>query len=153
MKIEVNRIVSDSDTTLSIVSVDGKFECFGCEDEYRETKLAGETRIPEGSYPVGIRAVGGFHTRYASKFPKFHRGMLEVQNVPNFEYILIHVGNTDADTAGCLLVGTGAFAETNNMSIQASVKAYTKLYQKVIDEAIAGNLTIEYIDNDGVNNG
>ena len=89
MKITVVRIKSDDDATLSLVSVDGYFQCFGLEDEYREEKIAGETRIPAGLYNVGVRDEGGFHNRYMRKFSKFHRGMLEVQDVPNFKYILI----------------------------------------------------------------
>lgn len=147
MKIEVNRFASDRDTTISMIRIDDKFECFGLEDEYRENKLAGETRIPAGVYQVGVRQVGGFHTRYLNRFGAgFHRGMLHVLNVPDFEYILIHVGNTDEDTAGCLLVGSGVCSAIGDMSIQYSVDAYKKLYTKVIDAALAGNLTITIID-------
>jgi len=41
--------------------VDGQFVCFGLEDEYREDKVAGETRIPSGTYQVALRKEGGFH--------------------------------------------------------------------------------------------
>ena len=40
--------------------------------------------------------------------------MLELQDVPNFKYILIHAGNTDEQTAGCILVGDSQ----NNNDIQ-----------------------------------
>jgi hypothetical protein len=147
MHIEVNRIKSDDDATLSTVSIDGKFECFGLEDEYREDKVPGETRIPAGVYDVVIRDVGGFHGRYSRKFPAFHKGMLQVKDVPGFEYILIHIGNTDENTAGCLLVGKGAMVG-EEITIQNSTGAYKELYQKVIAEAQQGQLTIEYKDND-----
>ena len=52
MEITVNRFISDNDTTISHINVDGKFICFGLEDEYRENKLVGETRIPAGKYKV-----------------------------------------------------------------------------------------------------
>ena len=58
MKITVERFTSDAETTLSTVFVDGKFACFGLEDEYRTEKVAGETRIPAGTYKVGLRNVG-----------------------------------------------------------------------------------------------
>ena len=74
--------------------------------------------------------------------------MLHVQDVPGFEYILIHVGNTDENTAGCLLVGTGARAAEGDMSIQSSRVAYKKLYSKVIEAAKQENLEIEYFDRD-----
>jgi hypothetical protein len=147
MRILVNRITSDSEATLSTISIDDKFECFGLEDEYREEKVAGETRIPAGTYQVGVRAEGGFHNRYSAKYPDFHRGMLQVLDVPNFEYILIHVGNTDADTAGCLLVGDNA-TTAGRITIPSSGSAYKSIYPKLIDAAEAGELSITYVDND-----
>jgi hypothetical protein len=145
--ILVERVKSDDDATLSIVSVDGRFICFGLEDEYREEKVAGDTRIPAGFYHVGLRTVGGFHGRYSRKFPDFHQGMLQVLDVPGFEYILIHIGNTDEDTAGCLLVGKGANVGSE-ITISNSTGAYKELYKAVIDSAKGGHLTIEYQDND-----
>ncbi len=149
MIITVNRIKSDADATLSTVSVDSRFLCFGLEDEYRETKVAGETRIPAGMYKVTLRDVGGFHARYSSKFPDFHRGMLWVRDVPGFEYILIHIGNTDENTDGCLLVGEGA-TTTGEIRLTNSTTAYRKLYLAVINAAANDDLYIEYVDSDGV---
>lgn len=147
MKITVNRIHSDREATLSTVSVDGVFVCFGLEDEFRHRKVKGETRIPAGTYTVGVRTEGGFHNRYSSRFADIHKGMLHVLNVPNFEYILIHVGNYETNTEGCLIVGKNA-TTVGTPTVPASVPAYRELYNKVIDEAIAGNLIIEYIDTD-----
>ena len=104
MKIDVDRFISDEDTTISRVMVDGQFICFGLEDEYREEKVVGETRIPAGTYKITLRTEGGFNQRYKKRFPDIHKGMLHIRNVPNFEYILIHCGNTDEHTKGCLLV-------------------------------------------------
>ena len=64
-----------------------------------------ETCIPEGEYEIKLRTVGGFNERYTKKYPTMHRGMLWLQDVPGFEYILIHQGNTDEHTSGCLIVG------------------------------------------------
>lgn len=147
MLITVNRILSDSDTTLSIISIDGKFFCFGLEDEYRETKIPSETRIPAGIYHIKLRKEGGFNSRYQNKFPEFHEGMLQIDNVPNFEYVLIHIGNTDEDTAGCLLVGKNANT-SGELSIGNSTTAYKQLYKKVIESAKNNDLTIQYIDSD-----
>jgi hypothetical protein len=133
MEIKVIRYSSSPDDTLGIVLIDGVFECYSLEDEKRAKKVFGETRIPNGSYNVGLRTEGGHHNKYLSKFPSFHKGMLHVLNVPNFEYILIHIGNDDDDTAGCLLVGDLA----NNNKIQegfisSSTQAYVRLYKKVV---------------------
>ena len=147
MDIKVTRFVSDNDATLSLVSIDGEFQCFGLEDEFRLNKIHGETRIPAGKYKVGIRDVGGFHGRYLDRFPLFHKGMLQVLDVPGFDYILIHIGNTDEDTAGCLLVGAGCNS-VGEMTISSSSVAYSALYKKVCISAREGNLSIEYVDND-----
>ena len=148
MKIKVYRFSSDTDSTLSAVHIDGKFECYGLEDEHRTVKVFGETRIPKGTYKVTLRKEGRCHTNYSKKFPSTHKGMLHVLDVPNFQYILIHIGNTDEDTAGCLIVGNYC----NNNKLEAgrltqSTKAYSALYEKAI-AAIERNepITIEYID-------
>lgn len=148
MLITVDRFVSDADTTISRVLVDGRFYCFGLEDEYRQNKLAGETRIPSGMYNIAVRKVGGFHSRYLIRFEDFHLGMLEVLNVPNFNFILIHIGNTDQDTDGCLLVGEQAITTVGDMRVNYSTAAYQRLYTSVISSALAGELKIEYLDND-----
>ncbi len=147
MKITVSRDVSDRDASLSNVSIDGKWQCFGLEDEHRDNKVPGETRIPAGKYRITVRKVGGFHNRYSRKFPNHHQGMLWVRDVPGFEYILIHIGNTDDNTAGCLLVGKNANT-SGELSVGNSTGAYKALYAKVIKAALDGNLIIEYIDND-----
>lgn len=148
MLIRVNRFTSDGDSTLSCLFIDGLFECFGLEDEFRWQKVDAETRIPAGRYKVQVRRWGGFHSRYADRFAGFHRGMLEIESVPNFTDILIHVGNWEHNTAGCLLVGTGAYSEQGNMSLQASANAYERLYKKVIDAAESNKLEIEFVDYD-----
>ena len=147
MNIVVTRIKSDNDATLSTITIDGQFECFGLEDEYRAHKIPAETRIPSGVYQVGVKLTGRFDLRYSEKFPDFHQGMLEVLRVPNFTDVLIHIGNTDDDTAGCLLVG--AIANTvKGLCVGSSTYAYSLIYNQVISAAKAGELTIEYRDND-----
>ena len=148
MKITVERFFSDNDSTVSRVLIDGTHQCFGLEDEFREEKIPSETRIPAGPYKVGVRTVRGFHTRYSRLFPDFHKGMLHILDVPNFTLILIHCGNTDEDTAGCLLVGTSVNITTGEMSIGGSRIAYRKFYPKVIQAALEGSLEIELVDSD-----
>ena len=72
MKLELKRFSSQSDTTLGLLFVDGEFECFTLEDEYREEKVKGETRIPAGTYKVEKREVlSGLTKKYRSKYPWF----------------------------------------------------------------------------------
>ena len=147
MQILVDRYLSDAEATLSKVSVDGAFVCHGLEDEHRRIKVFGETRIPAGEYDITVRREGGFHKRYSNdrRFRDFHQGMLWVRRVPGFRFILIHVGNTEKHTKGCLLVGN---ADERKMCVWNSARAYETLYKRVINHADVGDLTIRYMDND-----
>ena len=142
MELEVLRISSGKDSTSGIlfdITSERKFLCYTLEDEKRYEKISGETRIPKGRYEVKLRTEGGFHQKYTRRFGSMHRGMLHIVNVPNFEYILIHCGNTDEHTAGCLLLGESQ--ENNqimtNGFIGKSTKAYKRLYPMIVKELIA----------------
>lgn len=149
MKITVDRTRSTKKATISCVYIDDRFFCFGLEDAYHANKIAGQTRIPAGTYDVRVRQYGPMNARYLKVFGAMHHGMLEIKNVPNFTDILIHCGNSADDTAGCLLVGFRAStSESQDITISKSRDAYEALYKKVIDSARANELTIEIIDND-----
>tara|TARA_R110000787_G_scaffold251673_1_gene357205 strand:+ start:376 stop:840 length:465 start_codon:yes stop_codon:yes gene_type:complete len=152
MKLEVLRFSSDSDSTLGVlfdITCERKFLCFTLEDEFREVKISGETRIPAGTYNITLRTEGGFNQRYNDKFgTDFNKGMLWVRDVPGFEYILIHIGNSDNDTEGCLLVGdTQTQNITKNGFIGSSTDAYTRIYPPIADVLVGGGeVTITYKD-------
>ncbi len=158
MKLEVLRISSQEDSTSGVlfdVTNGRKFLCYTLEDEKRDDKVSGETRIPSGSYRVTLRTEGGFHQRYAHRFQDIHKGMLWVRDVPGFEYILIHCGNTDEHTSGCLLVGESQESNTKKSDgfIGRSTQAYFDLYPSVAKAIEAGEeVTITYIDYDGQEN-
>jgi hypothetical protein len=144
MQLKLKRYNATNDYTDGLLFIDGKFECYTIEDEKRSVKVWGETRVDAGCYPIVIRDEGGFHERYSSKYD-FHKGMLWIKGVPNFEWVLIHIGNDDDDTAGCILVGSTA--DKDKGFIGASAKAYKDLYEKVIDALLKGEeVTIEIID-------
>ena len=122
--------------------------CFTAEDAYRATKRVGETRIPPGSYRVELRDAGGMHAEYAKRFA-FHRGMLWIRNVPGFQWIYLHVGNTARDTAGCVLVGEDR--DESRRSVRRSVEAYTRIYPRIADAIEADDpVTIRVVDRDRV---
>ena len=133
MKLTVQRLRIGDDSMLGDLYVDGVHECHTLEDEPREVKVRGETAIPAGTYNVVPRTVGGTHAKYLARFPSFHVGMMWLQPDPKgFQYILIHIGNTDDDTEGCLLVGQGFIKLLDgNYKITGSTNAYVKLYKKV----------------------
>ena len=93
------------------------------------------TRIPEGIYDLKLRTHGGFHDRYTKKYgSKFHKGMIHVQNVPNFRYILWHTGNNDDHTAGCLLLGDTSQQNISKEGfIGGSTSAYKRVYPVIAD--------------------
>ena len=157
MKYEVLRISSGKDSTSGMLfEVDNNtrtFLAYTLEDEQRDVKVWGETRIPAGTYKLKLRKEGGFHNRYLGKYgDTFHKGMIHVQNVPGFEYILWHTGNTDEHTAGCLILGN---TQTNNRIakdgfIGSSVDAYKFVYPRVAAAIDAGlDVEVTYIDYDG----
>jgi hypothetical protein len=82
------------DYTAGSLFIDNIFECYTLEDTVRNVKIAGETAIPYGAYEVIIT--------YSNRFKKSLPLLL---NVPNFEGVRIHAGNTVENTEGCILVG------------------------------------------------
>ena len=149
MKLEVIRFSSGTDSTNGILlnKTSNKFLAYTLEDEYRSEKKYGETRIPNGTYKLALRKTGGYHQKYSKRFPDIHMGMLHVTDVPGFEYILIHCGNTDEHTAGCLLVGDSQ--ENNQITkdgfIGKSTQAYKRIYSKIAEVLECGKeVTITY---------
>jgi len=155
MNLEVLRFSSKSDSTsgllFEVTDIGRSFLCYTLEDEARVLKVKGETRIPAGIYNIELRKEGGFHQRYTKKYSDIHRGMLHIVDVPNFEYILIHTGNTDEHTAGCLIVGD---SQENNGVLKdgfvgKSVNAYRRIYPRIAKAIESGKqVTIKYIDYD-----
>lgn len=106
MKIKIKRIAKKDTYTIGKMYIDGKYYCDTLEDKDRglsynmplstieSIKIPGSTAVPTGTYKVIV-----------SKSPKFKRSLPRLLNVPGFEGILIHRGNTDKDSAGCILVG------------------------------------------------
>ena len=148
MKLVLARIFSGEDSTIGVLGVDDKPMCFTCEDEKRLVKVHGETRIPAGTYEIKYRDAGGMVGRYKARYP-WHKGMLHLQDVPGFEWVYIHVGNTDADTLGCILVGNGAQLDgAGGGSITHSRDAYAALYKNVSRALDSGErVDIEILDN------
>lgn len=150
MKIDVIRYSSSSESTLGLFMINDQFQCYTLEDEFREVKVKGQTRIDAGTYKLALRKYGGHHDRYLKKYgPDVHFGMLQVMNVPKFTDILIHKGNTDDDTAGCLLLGDGANNnQTKEGFISHSGDAYERIYPKIAEALLAGKeVTINYQDS------
>lgn len=100
MELKLVREVETDKSTTGKLYVDGKFQCFTLEDVDRKLekdgkKVYGKTAIPRGTYDVTITMSN-----------RFKKPLPLLANVPQFEGIRIHAGNTAEDTEGCILVGT-----------------------------------------------
>ena len=92
MELLNTRIASDNESTLGLLTVNGKKLSFVIEDEQRDVKVKGETRIPAGKYQVTFRKQLTLLTnKYRAKYTWFSYH-LELVGVPNFSYVYIHIG-------------------------------------------------------------
>jgi len=149
MKLQVVRTQFGKDATNGMLFIDGVFECYTLEDQYQAVKVMHETCIPEGKYDINFRKTGGFHAKYTERYKNAHYGMLHIQDVPNFTYILIHTGNSDEHTSGCLIVGETQqdLDISKDGFIGSSAVAYKKMYAKVAGQLLQGKkVSIEYLN-------
>ena len=151
MEIVNTRIASDNQSTLGLLTVDGKKFSFVIEDEKRETKVSGETRIPAGKYQLKFRqAQTPLTKKYRERFPHWFTYHLELQNVPNFKYVYIHIGNFESSTDACQVIGNKAgFDSNNHFRNFGSVDNYRKLYLLVSKSLESGeDVWYEIVDGD-----
>jgi len=127
MILTLKEIGSTQNSTGSQLLMDGKPFCFVVEDGYRVKKIKHETRIPAGRYRVVPRKEGKFFHKYSIQFG--HAFVPHLLDVPGFEFILIHIGNTIKDTSGCILVNRFIGLGTDNNYIGSdSTSVYKLLY-------------------------
>lgn len=147
--LTVLRYVNDSETTLGLIFLRNKFFAYTLEDTFREEKVKGKTRIPEGLYEVGFSPVDPADSRitrdYLAKYPWFTKH-IHLKNVPGFEGIYIHVGNTHDDTAGCILIADGVNMDVRK-ALMHSARAYERFY-KIMAALLDSNekATIQVLD-------
>jgi len=129
MNLEILRYSWNEDATLGLLFVNGKFHCDVLEDEKREIKVRGETRIPEGVYKLVIRREDTpltikYRQRY--DFFKYH---VEIAGIKNFSNVYLHPGRHSGHTLGCPLIGNRI---TNNRYERAllsdDVRPWKELY-------------------------
>ena len=125
MHLELHRVKETSHNTQGSLFVDGVLECVVLEDVVRDLgptgagKIPRETAIPAGTYEIRLLPS-----------PKMGRIMPRLMTVPFFDGILIHCGNTEEDTWGCLLVG-GSFTN-DKITGGTSTPAYHNLFPKLM---------------------
>ena len=141
MKIEVKRIYKGKDYTIGHLYVDGVFFCDTLEPTDRGLtsamtpweiscrKVKGKTAIPTGTYFIDMKTVSDrFKGR---KWAKAHGGRVpRLQGVKGFSAVLMHVGNSEHDTEGCILVGWNKAKG----KVLNSTEAYMRLFD-MMDKA------------------
>lgn len=133
MEMKLVRKELTNNSTIGELSVNGKFECFTLEDRVRPVKIKGETAIPLGAYEVVVT----FSNRFKKPLPLF-------LNVPGFEGVRIHPGNTKKDTEGCILVGQ---TKSKDM-VGKSRAAFDILFAKIKAAAQKEKIFIEIVNEE-----
>lgn len=144
MEITVKRILDKKNSTLGILTIKGE-EYFTLEDPYREEKVADLTRVPAGRYEIKLRNAGTMNKRYTRRYD-YHEGMLWLQDVPDFKWVYIHIGNKHQDTSGCILVGEKASMGNDESTIQYSAAAYKDIYLYCTDAFQRGEKIFIYLE-------
>lgn len=146
MKLFLERKWPKADYTVGRLYVDGKFFCNTLEDTVRDlsrgtAKIAGQTAIPAGTYRVTLDVVSPKYSNF-SRYPwaKPYGGRVpRLLDVPFFDGILIHPGNTPEDTSGCILVGENSAPGR----VLNSVATFRKLMDECLLPARGSGITIE----------
>jgi len=124
-QVILQRAWSDERATLGMLSILGEKHnpIFTLENPLRSTDI--DSRIPGGEYECG--------PHHSEKYPNVY----EVRNVPNRTAILIHWGNFESDTTGCILVGLGSGMLEGQPAVMASKSAFKTLLDTVGDETFS----------------
>lgn len=139
MKLRVERRWKKETYTIGVLFVDGVRFCETLEDKDRglkqtdplsyikARKVYQETAIPTGTYDVSMDTISPKYSA-SSWYWKLCQGKVpRLLNVPGWEGVLIHTGNTALDTAGCLICGRN----TKVGQLTESKVTYEKLYKKM----------------------
>ena len=150
--LTVERYEFKPDWTVGRLLINNQKDGFIIEDQVRPPdapKEKGETAIPFGRYEIGLRQSPKFSSKYLwsdtlgkliipkqkSEHPYIRdfrpHDMLWIKNVPNFSFILLHWGNDDDDTDGCLLVGDTLGIVDGQEAVLNSRTYYKKLYARL----------------------
>lgn len=148
MKLTLKRIAKKKTYTIGKLYIDDVYFCDTIEDVDRglyqgqnldlikKIKIPNKTAIPRGTYKITLNVVS---PKYSKKkiYQEICNGRVpRLLNVPGYEGVLIHIGNTAEDSAGCILVG-----ENKQVGkVLNSTETFRRLYNKIKGQE---NLTIE----------
>lgn len=148
MKLTLKRTAKKPTYTIGKLYIDDVYFCDTIEDTDRglyqgqdlalikKIKINSKTAIPRGTYKITLNVVS---PKYSKKkiYQDICKGHVpRLLNVPGYEGVLIHIGNTADDSSGCILVG-----ENKQVGkVLNSTETFRKLYNKIKGQE---NLTIE----------
>lgn len=138
MKLVLDRKWKKDGYSIGRLYIDGELFCNTLEDKDRGLtkdmpasrikvlKVKDKTAIPTGTYAVTLRIQSPKFKNY--KAYEFCDGYLpRLCQVPGFDGVLIHIGNTAADSSGCILVG-----ENRKVGqVVNSTATFQKLYKRL----------------------
>lgn len=156
MELTLNRRYNAPTYTIGSLMVDGTYYCDTLEDRNRnlsstmnldeisKIKVKGKTAIPYGKYKVTLSVKSPKYSNFSKyKYVTFTQGYIpRLLNVPGFEGILIHAGNNDKDTDGCILVGENK-VKGKVINSQATWTNLYKLLKKADDNKEPITITIK----------
>lgn len=145
MELLLERKFKKSEYTIGRLYIDGKFFCNTMEDtdrgltqttpldEIRRIKVYSKTAIPTGYYKITLDVVSPKYSK-KQQYKAIDGKLPRLLDVPGFEGILIHIGNTASDSAGCILVGHNkARGQVIN-----STSTFNELYSLLLDRKRKG---------------
>ena len=153
MELLLRRIARRDTYTIGHLYIDGRYFCDTIEDKdrglrqdmqpsvIRAIKRKGVTAIPTGRYRVtlDVRSPKFSQKKYEKNYGFCDGYLPRLINVPGYEGVLIHIGNTAKDTDGCILVGRN----TKIGKVLESRVTFVKLYEMIRKEKGTIYITVE----------
>jgi hypothetical protein len=123
-----------------------------CPSLERGRDMADHPRIPQGLYPLVLRHEGGLDARYRARFGAFHKGIVQIANVPGRAFIEFHIANTIEELLGCIAPATAMVAPEKSpdghWQAFASEAAYARVYPVLVSAIANGGAQLTVEDHD-----
>lgn len=116
IQLELKRVAKKPKYTIGKLYINGQYFCDTLEDcdrgltqsmtleQIKKLKVYGETAIPTGTYKVNMHTISPKFKN--SSWAKEFKGIVpRLEGVPGYDGVLLHPGNSAADSLGCILVG------------------------------------------------
>lgn len=139
MKLTVKRIAKKPTYTIGKLYIDGVYFCDTVEDTDRglfqgqsldlikKIKIPNKTAIPTGTYKLTLNVVSPKYSKKAI-YQEICKGRVpRLLDVPGYDGVLIHIGNSADDSSGCILVGQNKIVG----KVINSTETFRKLYNKI----------------------